>query len=183
MLLVGTGLGLRSLWSLRNISLGFAPDHLLTFRVAAPSQLTGPRISDFYHDVIERVRALPGLESAAVARDFPLSGTDPSTAIETEGKTPAPVQGEIVTRYRAVSEGYFRTLEIPVLQGRTFDERDTASSSPVALGHMPPTCWPQALYCTATLTKLGNEHSQQRVDIFPSELSRSNCSHPSVPPI
>ena len=97
MLLVGTGLALRSLWSLRSIKLGFAPEHVLTFRIAAPSQLTGSRISDFYHDVVERVRALPGVESAAVARDFPLSGTDPSTPIDTEGKTPAPVQGEIVT--------------------------------------------------------------------------------------
>lgn len=133
MLLVGTGLALRSLWSLKSVKLGFAPEHVLTFRVAAPSQLTGSRIPDFYHDVVERVRALPGVQSAAVARDFPLSGTDPSTPIETEGKTPAPVQGEIVTRYRAVSEDYFRTLEIPVLQGRTFDERDTASSSLVAI--------------------------------------------------
>lgn len=70
----------------------------------APSQLTGARISDFYHDVVERVRALPGVESAAVARDFPPSGTDPFTPIDTEGKTLAPVQGEIVSRYRAVGK-------------------------------------------------------------------------------
>jgi putative ABC transport system permease protein len=133
MLLVGTGLALRSLWSLKSVKLGFAPEHVLTFRIAAPSQLAGTRVSDFYHDVVEQVRALPGVESAAVARDFPLTGTDPSMPIDTEGKTPAPVQGEIVTRYRTVSEDYFRTLEIPVLQGRAFDERDTASSSRVAV--------------------------------------------------
>jgi putative ABC transport system permease protein len=132
-LLVGTGLALRSLWSLKSIKLGFAPEHVLTFRIAAPSQLTGSRIPDFYHDVVGRVRALPGVESAAVARDFPLSGTDPSTPIDTEGKTPALVQGEVVTRYRAVSQDYFRTLGISVLQGRTFDERDAASSLPVAI--------------------------------------------------
>jgi putative ABC transport system permease protein len=133
MLLIGTGLALRSLWSLKSVKLGFVPENILTFRVAGPSQLSGPRISDFYHDVVERVRAIPGVESAAVARDFPLGGTDPSMPIDTESKTPAPVQGEIVTRYRAIDEDYFRTLEIPVLQGRKFDERDTAGSSPVAI--------------------------------------------------
>jgi predicted permease len=73
------------------------------------------------------------VESAAIARDFPLGGTDPSMPIDTEGKTSVPVPGEIVTRYRAIDEDYFRALEIPVLQGRAFDERDTADSSPVAI--------------------------------------------------
>jgi putative ABC transport system permease protein len=81
----------------------------------------------------ERVRNLPGVESAAVARDFPLSGTDPSTPILTEGKAPTPVQGEIVTRFRAVGDDYFRTLKIPLRQGRAIDARDTASSPAVAI--------------------------------------------------
>jgi putative ABC transport system permease protein len=133
MLLIGTGLTLRSLWSLKSVKLGFVPENMLTFRIAAPAQLTGSRISDFYHEIAERVRAVPGVESAAMARDFPLSGTDPSMPIDTEGKTPSPVQGEVVTRFRVVGAGYFRTLQIPVLQGRTFDERDTASSPAAAI--------------------------------------------------
>lgn len=132
-LLIGTGLALKSLWSLRSVKLGFVPENVLTFRIAAPSQLTGSRVSDFYRDVVERVRAVPGVESTAVARDFPLSGTDPSMPIDTEGKTSSPVQGEIVTRYRAVGEDYFGTLQIPVLQGRTFDQQDTASSTAIAI--------------------------------------------------
>jgi predicted permease len=133
MLLICTGLALRSLWSLRNVELGFVPKNVLTFRVAAPSQLTGSGISEFYHHVVERIRAVPGVQSAAVARDFPLGGTDPSMPILTENKTAAPVQGEIVTRYRTVGNDYFRTLEIPLLQGRAFDSRDTASSPAVAI--------------------------------------------------
>jgi putative ABC transport system permease protein len=133
MLLIGTGLALKSLWALKNVQLGFVPEHVLTFRIAAPAQITGTRISDFYRDVAERVRALPGVESAAVARDFPLSGTDPSIPIDTEGKTPAPVEGEIVTRFRAVGADYFHTLEIPLLAGRAFNEQDTATSAPVAI--------------------------------------------------
>jgi len=133
MLLIGTGLALKTLWSLKNTKLGFVPESVLTFRIAAPSQLSGTRISDFYRDVAERVRAIPGVESAAIARDFPLGGTDPSMPVDTEGKTRVPVQGEIVTRYRAIGEDYFSTLEIAVLQGRTFDEHDTAGSSLVAI--------------------------------------------------
>jgi putative ABC transport system permease protein len=133
MLLIGTGLALKSLWSLRSVKLGFAPEQVLSFRIAAPSQLRGPRISGFYHDVVSRVRAIPGVESAAVARDLPLSGIDPSMPIDTEETTPAPTQGEVVTRYRAVGEDYFRTLRVPVLQGRAFNEQDTADSAHVAI--------------------------------------------------
>jgi putative ABC transport system permease protein len=133
MLLIGAGLALKSLWSLRNVDLGFDPANVLTFRIAAPAQFKGAQLSDFYQQIVEHVRAVPGVQRAAVARDLPLSGTDPSMPIQTEGKAPAVVQGEIVTRYRAVGNDYFRTLEIPLLQGRGFDERDTPSSPAVAV--------------------------------------------------
>ena len=119
MLLIVTGLALRSLWSLRNVELGFVPKNVLTFRIAAPSQLNGPGLPDFYRQTVEHIRAIPGVEVAAVSRDFPLSGTDPSMPILTDGQTPAPVEGEIVTRFRAVGDDYFRTLRIPLLRGRS----------------------------------------------------------------
>ncbi len=133
MLLIATGLALRSLWSVRNVELGFVPRNVLTFRIAAPSQLDAQGLPGFYSQMVEHVRAIPGVESAALARDFPLSGTDPSTPIQTEGKTPAPTQGEIVTRFRAVGDGYFHTLQVPLLSGRAFDNRDTSSSPAVAI--------------------------------------------------
>ena len=132
MLLIGAGLALKSLWSLQNVDLGFDPANVLTFRIAAPAQFKGTQLSDFYGQIVEHVRAVPGVQRAAVARDLPLSGTDPSMPIQTEEKAPATIQGEIVTRYRAVGKDYFRTLEIPLLQGRGFDERDKASSPAVA---------------------------------------------------
>jgi putative ABC transport system permease protein len=133
MLLIATGLALRSLWSLRSVELGFVPRNVLTFRVAAPSRLGPQGLPDFYRQIVEQVRAVPGVESAAVGRDFPLGGADPSTPILTEGKEPTPVPGEIVTRYRAVGDDYFRTLQIPLLQGRAFSPGDTASSPAVAI--------------------------------------------------
>jgi predicted permease len=133
MLLIATGLALRSLWSLRDVDLGFVPSDVLTLRIAAPSRLDAKDLPDFYHQMLEHVRSIPGVQSATVARDFPLSGTDPSTPILTEGKSPAPVQGEIVTRYRAVGDDYFRVLQVPLLHGRAFDQHDTASSPAVAI--------------------------------------------------
>lgn len=133
MLLVGTGLALKSLWTLKEVKLGFVSEHVFVFRIAAPTQLTGARIADFYRDVTEHVRAVPGVESATVARDLPLGGVDPSMPIDSEGKTPAPVKGEIMTRFRAVGADYFQTLQIPFMSGRGFDQQDTAASSPVAI--------------------------------------------------
>ena len=132
-LLIGAGLAMKSLWSLRSVELGFVSTNVLTFRIAAPSQLTGQPIADFYRQVAERIQAVPGVQAAAVARDLPMSGTDPSMPIAVEGKNPVAVQDEVVTRYRAVGADYFRTLEIPLLRGRAFDEHDTASTPAVAI--------------------------------------------------
>jgi predicted permease len=132
-LLIGTGLALEGLWKLHSVELGFVPERVLTFRVAAPSQLTGQRIAEFYRLVLERIQAVAGVQLAAVARDVPMSGTDPSMPIEVDGKNAVVVQGETVTRYRAVGESYFKTLQIPMLQGRGFGEGDTAGAPAVAI--------------------------------------------------
>lgn len=132
-LLIGTGLALKSLWSLRNISLGFSPDNVLVFRLSAPQSLTGAQIPDFYTQITDRVRAIPGVQTASVARNLPLGGADPSMPIAIQGKNPVLAQGEIVTRLRAVGGDYFRTLQIPILIGRPFNEHDTATSPAVAI--------------------------------------------------
>jgi predicted permease len=132
-LLIGTGLALQGLWSLHSVELGFIPKDVLTFRIAAPSQLKDQRIPEFYRQVAERIRALPGVQSVAVARNVPMSGTDPSMPITVEGTNPVPKQGETVSRYRAVGEDYFRALQISMLQGRAFGEADTMSAPAVAI--------------------------------------------------
>ena len=132
-LLTGAGLALSSLWSFSGVDLGFNPANVLTFRIAVPATFTGQQVTEFYRQILDRVRSIPGVDSAVIARNLPMSGGDPSMPITVDGKNPAPVQGEIVTRYRAVGEGYFRTLQIPILRGRAFDAGDTASSSFVAI--------------------------------------------------
>ena len=92
-LLTATGLALESFWSLRGVELGFVPENVLTFRIAAPAHLATQEVTEFYQQVAERVRSIPGVQSATVARDLPMSGVDPSMPILVEGKNPPLVPG------------------------------------------------------------------------------------------
>lgn len=132
-LFIGAGLSLRSFWRAENVDPGFNPQGVLTFRLAAPPQFTGDRIPLFYTQVLERLRTLPGVQSAVVARNLPMSGTDPSMPIEIEGTPPPPSEIPIVTRLRAVGPDYFSGLQTPLLSGREFTEHDTAAAPRVAV--------------------------------------------------
>ena len=132
-LLIGAGLSLKSLWRTESVDPGFNPRAELTFRIAPPPQFTGERIPLFYQQVLERVRALSGVQSAVLARNLPMSGTDPSMPIAIEGTPPPPSQVPIVTRFRAVGPEYFSGLQITLLSGREFTEYDTAASPRVAI--------------------------------------------------
>ena len=133
MLFIGAGLSLRSLWRAETVTPGFNAAGVLTFRVAAPPQFSGDRIPLFYQQVSDRLRALPGVQSAVLARNLPMSGADPSMAIEIEGTPPPPSQVPIVSRLRAIGPNYFSGLETSLLSGREFTERDTAASPRVAV--------------------------------------------------
>ncbi len=133
MLFIGAGLSLRSLWRAETVNPGFNPEGVITFRVAAPAQFTGDRIPLFYQQVLDRLRALPGVQSAVLARNLPMSGVDPSMPIEIEGTPPAPSQIPIVSRLRAVGPDYFGGLQTSLLRGREFTEHDTAAAQKVAV--------------------------------------------------
>jgi putative ABC transport system permease protein len=132
-LLIGAGLSLKSLWHAESIEPGFNPTGELTFRIASPAQYKGERIPLFYQQVLERVRALPGIQSAVLARNLPMSGSDPSMAISIEGTPPPPDQIPIVTRFRAIGPGYFNGLQIALKKGREFDDHETTASPRVAV--------------------------------------------------
>ena len=132
-LLIGAGLSLRSLWETESIAPGFNPAGVLTFHLAAPAQFSGARIPIFYQQVLNRINAVPGVQSAVLARNLPMSGTDPSMPIAIEGTPPPPSQIPIVSRFRAIGPGYFRGLQIPLLSGRDFLDADTAAAPKVAV--------------------------------------------------
>ena len=132
-LLIGAGLSLKSLWRAEKVDPGFNPTGELTFRIAAPARFSGERLPIFYQQLLERVRALPGVQSAVLARNLPMSGTDPSMPIAIEETPPPPSQVPIVTRFRAIGPDYFRGLQTPILRGREFSDHDTAAAPRVAI--------------------------------------------------
>jgi predicted permease len=132
-LLIGAGLSLKSLWRTESVDPGFNPVGVMTFRLAAPAQFSGERVPLFYQQIMERVRAVPGVQSAVLARNLPMSGADPSMAISIEGTPPPPSQIPIVTRFRAIGPDYFSGLQISLLSGHEFTEHDTAASPKVAI--------------------------------------------------
>jgi predicted permease len=134
-LLVGAGLLTRSLLALQRVNLGFDPDHILTaeFRLPAIKYDTPEQIDAFMTQALGAIRAVPGIRSAALLGAVPLSGNWASTGYLAAGQ-PAPGPGlQPTARVNGVTDGYFRTMKIPLLQGREFLATDRADSPPVAI--------------------------------------------------
>ena len=135
MLLVGAGLLTRSFLSLLRTDPGFNPDHVLTMNLVLPSAKYKDNSSRaaFYNDLVQRVKAQPGVESAAFVNYLPLGGANSSDSYLVEGEPePAPGQ-EHEGRYRVATPDYFRTMEIPIVRGRAFTEQDKAGATAVVI--------------------------------------------------
>src|SRR5438309_201283 len=129
-LLVGAGLLINSFMHLRSLDPGFRADHLLTMKVDL-SEVKYPnrekRIT-FFEEVLRRVRELPGMQSAAVASNLPLTYNGDSMSIGVEGIPDPPPDQQPDIIYRAVGPGYFGTMGIQVMRGRDFTDQDTADT-------------------------------------------------------
>lgn len=130
-LLMGAGLLINSFLRLRNVDPGFRSDNLLTMKVELPESKypDKTRRSAFYTDLVHRVESLPGVRSAAVATNLPLTYNGDSIPIGVEGRPdPAPDQRpDVVTRI--ISPDYFRTMSIRLLKGREFSEQEERENS------------------------------------------------------
>jgi putative ABC transport system permease protein len=135
MLLVGAGLLIRSFLQLQRTDPGFRPDNVLTMRFSLPDETYGKEDMQraFYRELLDRVTKLPGVESAGGISILPLSGSDSSgtTTIDTNA-VPADQRSPECDR-RVVLPGYFESMGIKVVRGRTIDTRDTDKSAPVAV--------------------------------------------------
>ena len=134
-LLMGAGLLINSFMHLRNLHPGFRANDLLTMKIPL-SEVKYPdkeRRSPFYAEVLRRVQALPGVQSAAVAGNLPLTYDGDSMPIGIEGRTDPPPDQRPDVILRVVGPGYFSTMGIPLVRGRDFREQDKADSARVVI--------------------------------------------------
>jgi predicted permease len=133
-LMVTAGLLLRMLSGLRNSELGFDPRNLLTLELNLPAGSYAARnpITDFYVPLVEKVRAIPGVESAGFIQTLPIQAWGWNSDIEIVAQPPAPPNQERLAEDRYVDSGYFQAMGIRLLRGRLLDAKIDTTTSPQA---------------------------------------------------
>ncbi|HVL67507.1 MAG TPA: ABC transporter permease [Vicinamibacterales bacterium] len=143
-LLAGAGILVRTLWSMEQVDRGFSTDRIAVARLSLPQTLFAgpPEVRSFYARLLERVRALPGVESAATATGVLQPLVTNSGVYSIEGKPLPPPEQRVEFPVEIVSPGFFETLGIQFAAGRPFDEKDHAEA-------------PRSVIINETLARLG----------------------------
>jgi putative ABC transport system permease protein len=133
-LLIGAGLLVNSFVRLQQVAPGFNPSQTLAFNVAPSASRTSTpqQIGEFYRELVAQLKALPGVVNASMVFQLPLAGSGATTSIAIAGRTVDPADRPSVVIHTAGPE-YFKTMGIPIVQGRDFTERDDLSAPPVLI--------------------------------------------------
>jgi putative ABC transport system permease protein len=134
-LLAGAGLMIRSMASLLSISPGFRTDHLLTMHLnlTAPKYQDEKRVKAFNDELLEHIARVPGVQSVAIGSGLPMLDRISATPFRVQGQ-PAPADGTgSLTDQTPVGDGYFETLGMPILRGRSFTRSDAEQSKPAVI--------------------------------------------------
>jgi putative ABC transport system permease protein len=132
-LLVGAGLLIRSLWRLQKVNSGLQPENVLTFNVGLPEiKYKTDRQSQFFVDLRKRLETTPGVQSASTVVPLPLNGDRFVISFEIEGRPMAP-KDQPAAEFFSSGVGYFKSMGIPMIKGRDFDDRDKHGSTPVVI--------------------------------------------------
>jgi putative ABC transport system permease protein len=134
-LLAGAGLMIQSFVRLEEVNPGFNPDHLLTLQLtlAGPKYPKEQQQAAFFHEVLQRIRTLPGVVSSGATSALPLTGESDSYSVGIEGRPTGPNTHMLTADYAAVTPDYFRALQMPLFRGRTFTNHDDMSAPPVVI--------------------------------------------------
>jgi putative ABC transport system permease protein len=134
-LLIGAGLLIRSFLLLQKVDAGFNSDQVLVANISLPNSRyaeTAQR-AEFYTRLCQELAALPGVVSAGGTTTLPLSGSDSRTLIAIEGKPIPPLPERPIVSLAMASPDYFKTMGIPLLQGRFFTDQDKEGSTITAI--------------------------------------------------
>jgi putative ABC transport system permease protein len=132
--LIGAGLLLQTFRMLQQTPLGFDTRNILTARIELPAaRYPKPeQAASYYQALLERVKALPGVEAVSAVVPLPLSGSGFSISFDIEGRN-IPERDQPGSHFRAISHDYFNAMKIPLLAGRAFTERDNTQSPGVVI--------------------------------------------------
>ena len=125
-LLVGAGLLIKSFNRLQSVEPGFEPNNLLTMRVNLPLRKydTDPKVIAFFRQATEKLRAIPGVESAGAINTLPFSGPHSGTNIDIEGQPKLPSSQGLSTGICVTDMNYFQAMGIPLKRGRLFTQQE-----------------------------------------------------------
>src|SRR5207249_9673085 len=133
LLMVGAGLLIQSFVRLVQVNPGFDARNVLTFNISLPDlKYSEEKRTDFYRQLLERIRALPGVHSEGAISPLPLSGNGWGATFQIQGHL-TPINEQPQTAFRVITPGYFTTMRIPVLKGRDFNSRDDAKTPSVII--------------------------------------------------
>ncbi len=144
-LLIGAGLLVRSFAHLQRVAPGFNPDGVLTLEVTMSGRkYDEARVYEGYREIRQRLARLPGVAAVGAVSALPLSQMFAWGPITVEGRTPPAGEKFINADMRMVAGDYFRAMEIPLLEGRFFEEQDLRSTPRVTIvdEHMAQQLWP-----------------------------------------
>jgi len=147
-LLIGAGLMIRSLLRLSSVQPGFDPNNVLTARLTVPgTKFSSPAAQiSFYDQVLRKVRATPGVESAGLIDSLPIDDGGSHQPVAVEGQPVVPMADQPEVDVRMISPGYLHAMRIPVLRGRDLNDADVAGRPPVVFisESMGKRFWPNA---------------------------------------
>ncbi len=135
LLVAGAGLLLRTLVSLDHVDPGFHADRVLTMYVSLPNARYREASSTlmFYQAVEREIAAIPGVRDVGLSTSLPTDGWDIGQGFEVAGQPKVDPSHQASANYQMVNPAYFRTLGIPIVRGRAFDNRDIATTAPVCI--------------------------------------------------
>ena len=134
-LLIGAGLMLRSFQRLGKVDPGFDPSNVVTMQVPLPfgSKADAPKWAEFFRQLVDRVKNVPGVQSVGAISELPLSGQLNDTSFTIDGQAPPPNGQGYFAQQPRVTPDYFKAFGIPLMKGRFFTDQDGPNSAKVVI--------------------------------------------------